>query len=265
MIDPFEPPDRPAPPPDGWVTTSRGQVWSLDDPRPKDVHIEDIAAGLSRECRYNGQLREDCDFLSVAEHSVAMAVWAVAKKVVRYREDALAILLHDASEAILGDMVSPVKARDPIFKAIEAKTEDVIARRFGIKLATLGITKEQIKTIDRRIWLDERERAIADPARLVGMREIWADDPSLKKLGVDLPGLNPGEARKLFLQAFIHIVENLPLRDMSLASEHERQRGKAAAMLERQIERERTREAMRAARAALDNDAENERTFDFSM
>ena len=220
-------------------------MWSLDDPKPEDVHIEDIASGLSRICRYNGQLQEDYDFLSVAEHSVAMTVWAIARKVVTHREDALALLLHDGSEAFLGDMVSPVKVRDPIFKSIEEKTERAIELHFGTSPEMRTITKAQIKQIDRRICLDERDCAIADPARTLGKEGIWADDPGLRKLGVALPGLNPGDARKLFLEAFIHIIQTLPLHNASLADDHRCQLEKAQRMLERHIAREERRALMR--------------------
>lgn len=59
-----------------WLATASGGMWSIEDPREDQVHLRDIAAGLSRTCRYGGQISEGAEFYSVAEHSVIMTSWA---------------------------------------------------------------------------------------------------------------------------------------------------------------------------------------------
>jgi 5'-deoxynucleotidase YfbR-like HD superfamily hydrolase len=196
-----------------WLATATGGMWSIHHPSPEDVSIRDIAAGLSRACRYNGQIREDCDFLSVSEHSVLMTKWAIDNKVARTAEDALAILLHDASEAFFGDMVTPLKALLPEFKKIENHAQSVIMKGFGLSADRIKLTKSQIKAIDNRIRLDEREHAIMDPALSEGRRIMWDEVPELTALSIDIEGLNPREARIQFLETFVNCVEALPIRN----------------------------------------------------
>ncbi|MCW3782496.1 hypothetical protein [Defluviimonas salinarum] len=221
-----------------WIATSLGGMWSIEHPAPGDVRIEDVAAGLSRNCRYNGQLKEDADFLSVAEHSVAMTKWAVANGVATHREDALAILLHDASEAFYGDMVTPLKDLLPQFRKYEDKAQAVIMTAFGLAPDAVSIRKEEIKLIDRRIRLDERDAVIEDPARSIGKRISWDKEPDLASIDVEIAGLNPRAARQAFLECFTWIVEALPLRNPALARLHDGFAAAARRNLERMTSRE---------------------------
>jgi hypothetical protein len=191
-------------------------MWSVHHPAVRDVDIRDLAAGLSRNCRYNGQLLEECDFLAIAEHSTVMTRWAVENGRADSREDALAILLHDASEAYYGDMVTPIKKMIPDFRKIENVAQAVIIEAFGLGPENVSIRKEMIKLIDTRIRLDERDFGIAEPARTAGKDVIWEDDPTLGNLGVELRGMNAREARRDFLETFIWCVESLPARDAAI-------------------------------------------------
>lgn len=85
-----------------WAQTWSGRRFYPQDPRPEDIAIVDIAHALGNMARYNGH----CRFYSVAEHSVLVS------KIVPM-EDALAGLLHDAPEAILADVIRPVKRALP--------------------------------------------------------------------------------------------------------------------------------------------------------
>lgn len=199
-----------------WLATSTGGMWSIHHPATRDVDIRDIAAGLSRNCRYNGQLVEECDFMAVSEHSTLMTRWAVENGMARTREDALAVLLHDASEAFFGDMVTPIKNMIPDFRKIENVAQAVIIEAFGLGPENVDIRKEMIKLIDTRIRLDERDFGIAEPARTAGKEVIWDDDPSLGGLGVEIRGLNAREARREFLETFLWCIESLPARDPSI-------------------------------------------------
>jgi len=193
-----------------WLATSTGGMWSILSPHPDDVDIRNIAAGLSRECRYAGQLKDDADFLAVAEHSAIMAVYAVETGIAKTLEDALAILLHDASEAFFGDMPTPVKALLPDFRLIEDHAQNVIMMGFGLVPGNVGITKAGIKSLDSRICIDERAVGLEDPARTIGLNAIWERDPEAKGLERKVRCLSSREARVDFLETFVWLCETLP-------------------------------------------------------
>lgn len=110
-----------------WISTSMGQMFWPLDPRPEDVHIEDIAHALSHICRWGGHCRA---FYSVAQHCVHVAEYILRKG---YGSRlALMGLLHDASEAYIGDMVTPVKRSMPDFYAAEQTLERAIYTKFGL-------------------------------------------------------------------------------------------------------------------------------------
>src|SRR3954471_2936273 len=102
------------------LTNSGKLAWPMD-PRPEDIDILDIAQGLSNQCRFNGQIKT---FYSVAQHSVLVTRMVSS-------ENQLAALLHDASEAYLPDLTSPVKRQIPEFVEAENRLMEVIADVFG--------------------------------------------------------------------------------------------------------------------------------------
>lgn len=111
-----------------WIVTATGGRWYLTEPHPDDVRIEDIAHALSHVCRFGGHCRE---FYSVAEHSVH--VLHLLQRT--YPEDYLLHmhgLIHDASEAFIGDVVRPLKITMPDYQQLEAKTMEVILGALGI-------------------------------------------------------------------------------------------------------------------------------------
>lgn len=105
------------------IRTYSGIYIDVFDPKPSDITIEDIATGLSRQPRWGGQSKV---FYSVARHSIEVA--QLASK--NYK---LAALLHDASEAYLGDMPSPIKSRLPDYKQMEENLMKCIAEKFGFQ------------------------------------------------------------------------------------------------------------------------------------
>lgn len=110
-----------------WITTRHGvQFWPLD-PRVEDIDLADIVHALSLICRWGGHCRTH---YSVGQHSVLVAdlVWELTQDPYL----ALTALLHDATEAYIGDMVTPLKRNMPAFKRAEARLEKVIMRRFGL-------------------------------------------------------------------------------------------------------------------------------------
>jgi hypothetical protein len=126
-----------------------GRRLDLLDPSPMDIEIEDIAHGLARVARWNGQTIGEHAF-SVAQHSVV-----VEEIVAHIRPDIeprwrLAALLHDASEYVIGDMISPFKAALGVdYKTFEERLENAIHTRFGLPAKTPVEVKTLIKTADR--------------------------------------------------------------------------------------------------------------------
>lgn len=106
------------------IQTYTGRFIDPLDPRPDDIDLFDIAHALANACRFTGHTRH---FYSVAQHAVYVSYCVPP-------EDALAGLMHDASEAYLCDVASPVKHR-PAFSALYRPAEDrlmtVIAAKFG--------------------------------------------------------------------------------------------------------------------------------------
>jgi len=194
-----------------WIATASGGMWSLLEPHPLDVRIGDIAAGLSRNCRYAGQIRHEVEFYSVTEHSVLMYEWLRDQGMIDHCEDGLKVLLHDGSEGYFVDMATPLKAILPEFRKLEDRCQTAIDVAFGIPSAKLS--KEIIKMVDVRIRMDEREALINEPALSAQKRIVWEHTPDMDPLGVTIRGLLPRQARDAFLQCFVDICETLPLRD----------------------------------------------------
>ena len=118
--------------PRAWQRMLSGRRLDLLDPSPLDIEIEDIAHGLARVARWNGQTRGDHTF-SVAEHSLLVEAIAGSLDAKLSREFRLAALLHDAPEYVVGDLISPFKAALSLdYRAFEAKLLAAIHLRFGV-------------------------------------------------------------------------------------------------------------------------------------
>jgi hypothetical protein len=193
-----------------WLATASGGMWSIENPREDQVHLRDIAAGLSRTCRYGGQISEEAEFYSVAEHSVIMTSWAYQAGIIRTRSEALTYLLHDGSEAYFGDMPTPLKALIPDFRMLEDRAQSVVYRAFGISEHQVRTMKPELKRIDTRVRMDEREVMILEPALSAKREALWRQDPDISPLGVRPLMLPPSEARETYLRAFAWALRSLP-------------------------------------------------------
>src|ERR1700694_5695670 len=89
-----------------WQRMLSGRRLDLLDPSPLDVEIEDIAHGLARVARWNGQTK-GAHIFSVAQHALLVEALARAKTPTLDAQGLLAVLLHDAPEYVIGDMISP--------------------------------------------------------------------------------------------------------------------------------------------------------------
>jgi uncharacterized protein len=131
-----------------WQRMLSGRRLDLLDPSPLDIEIADIAHGLARVARWNGQT-EGAHIYSVAQH--CLLVEAVARQRARLdRASRLAILLHDAPEYVIGDMISPFKAViGDAYKAVEARLLTAIHLRFGLPAALPAELVALTKAADR--------------------------------------------------------------------------------------------------------------------
>lgn len=108
----------------GKIKTASGLWFDFNDPQTDQIIIEDIAAALSKICRYNGHVP---NFYSVAEHCCYVADWLDTHG---YSHLAFAGLMHDAAEAYLGDIVNPMK-RLPSFQAVYSPMEEIVETVIG--------------------------------------------------------------------------------------------------------------------------------------
>ncbi|MFN4287436.1 MAG: HD family hydrolase [Brevundimonas sp.] len=156
-----------------------GRRLDLLDPSPMDIEIEDIAHGLARVARWNGQTTGDHPF-SVAQHSLI-----VERIVCHIRPELetkwkLAALIHDASEYVIGDMISPFKsALGFSYKDFEARLEGAIHVRFGLPPKNPVEIKKLIKKADRAC-------AFFEATQLAG----FGREESLKLFGAPPAGLD---------------------------------------------------------------------------
>src|SRR6185503_15986713 len=135
--------------PRAWQRMLSGRRLDLLDPSPLDIEVDDIAHGLARVARWNGQTRGPHIF-SVAQHALLVEALARARVPRLDRKCRLAILLHDAPEYVIGDMISPFKAViGDSYKAVEKRLLAAIHLRFGLPVKLPETLQVLIKTADR--------------------------------------------------------------------------------------------------------------------
>jgi uncharacterized protein len=134
--------------PRAWQRMLSGRRLDLLDPSPLDIEIADIAHGLARVARWNGQTEGE-HIYSVAQHSLLVEV--IAHQSARLdRKPRLAVLLHDAPEYVIGDMITPFKAIiGDTYKAVELRLLSAINLRFGLPATLPDDLQTLIKTADR--------------------------------------------------------------------------------------------------------------------
>jgi hypothetical protein len=173
-----------------WIQTHSGKALDLRCPDPRDIDVADIAHALSMICRYNGHTNRH---YSVAEHCCHVSDWV---NLPGYgRGGALAGLLHDASEAYVGDLTYPMQLA--IGSPARAAVQSLHAAVSGAILEHLGLAgwvqldHPEVKRIDRQILLDERNALMGPPPMAWDVR----GDP----LGVTIHGWAPERARNEWL------------------------------------------------------------------
>lgn len=160
------------------IQTHLGHFIDFKNPDPESIHIEDIAHALSNMCRFTGHVRS---FYSVAEHSYWCSYMVPD-------EHALDALLHDAHEAYVGDVASPMKAYLPDYGLIEARVQQVVRKRFGLPL----FSPDTVHRADKDLCKQEA-RKLLPPAE-------W--QKGLDHGLVDIQCLPPHRAYEVFVHRF---------------------------------------------------------------
>jgi hypothetical protein len=172
---------------DSYIQTFTGKHFYLLNPTPDMICIEDIAHALSMTCRFAGHVNK---FYSVAEHSVYVSELC-------NKENRMAGLLHDASEAYIADIASPFKPFLKNYKELEAGIMKVMAKKFGFEFPfnddIIQSDVAQLKT---------------EAKALLNNRPEWAyseryDTPN-KPTGVKPQCLRPDQAESLFLGTYMY-------------------------------------------------------------
>jgi 5'-deoxynucleotidase YfbR-like HD superfamily hydrolase len=181
-----------------WQRMLSGRRLDLLNPSPVDIEIGDIAHGLSRVARWNGQTSGDYPF-SVAQHS--LLVENIAGQMGEMSPAwHLAILLHDAPEYVIGDMISPFKnALHLDYKSFEEKLQRAVHIRFGLPPVITPDLKKRMKDADRAAaWLEAT--AIAGFTEDEALK-IFGPAPQIKR-APDLTPQAPEDVKNKFLKRF---------------------------------------------------------------
>src|SRR3954453_16679458 len=181
-----------APPAPGpYLQTVSGRFGNPFDPDPEQLDARDIARGLPNLSRFGGHTRA---FYSVAQHSVIVSELVEARG--GDAEDAFAALMHDATEAYLGDMPHPIKHRSPLgaaFKAAEDHLEAAIRDRFAIRADV-----PEIKRVDRALLATERRAFSTEDWH-------WPELDGVEPLELELSAWSPDEASAAFARRYAEL------------------------------------------------------------
>ncbi len=192
-----------------WQRMLSGRRLDLLDPKPADVAIEDIAHGLARVARWNGQTLGPHAF-SVAQHALLVDEIAGARNPEWPAKWRLATLLHDAPEYVIGDLISPFKTAIGLdYKAFELRLLAAIHERFGLPPELPAPIQTEIKACDRvaafyeatrlaGFGIEEATIFFGKPGRL---------SPELAEAVENLAPLPTDEAQRAFLARFQWLVE----------------------------------------------------------
>jgi uncharacterized protein len=171
--------------PRAWQRMLSGRRLDLLDPSPDDIEIADIAHGLARVARWNGQTVGEHAF-SVAEHTLTVEAIFSDRAPGCSDAEALASLLHDAPEYVIGDLISPFKTAIGLdYKAFELRILGAIHERFGLPATLPPHLTDAIKAADTIA-------AYYEATRLAGFSE-----PEARLYFGQPDGLSPALTQKL--------------------------------------------------------------------
>ncbi len=182
-----------------WQRMLSGRRLDILNPSPLDIEIDDIAHGLARVARWNGQTSGKYGF-SVAQHSVLVEQILSLNAPQLAQKWRLACLLHDAPEYVIGDMITPVKAAiGAPYKKIESLLQEAVHIRFGLPPELPSGIAHSIKRADRMAAYLEATELAGFSAKDAG--KLFPKLRGIPK-GIDLTPLSPEKATRSFLRRF---------------------------------------------------------------
>ena len=176
---------------EAWIETYTGRRFYILDPQPEQIQIEDIAHSLSLLCRFTGHVKY---FYSVGQHSLLGSHLVPP-------QDALWFLLHDASEAYIGDMNRPLKhatRAGDAYVPVEANIMRAICRRFGLSEEE----PRSVRLADNAMLYAEKEQLMAP----MDADHDWGC--STEAARIKLIEMMPREIEYLFLKRFRNLTNN---------------------------------------------------------
>jgi len=171
-----------------FISTYSGYDFHYLNPRAEDIDINDIAHALSLLCRGAGHIAK---FYSVAEHCYLTSKWA--EEELGDIELAKWMLMHDAPEAYLADLPTPLKKLLPDYLKMEDSIMAVIADKYNLDPT---ITEAQVKEIDKQILLTERNTLMTH------VKTRWVYDDLYEPMPIELPTWSPDEAKIKYMEQF---------------------------------------------------------------
>jgi 5'-nucleotidase len=198
-------PKRADSPPRAWQRMLSGRRLDLLDPSPLDIEIADIAHGLARVARWNGQTF-GANAFSVAQHTVLVEDIAGMLTPEIGAAGRLAVMLHDAPEYVLGDLISPFKALlGGAYPTVEQRLLAAIHRRFGLPTPLTEKLTARIKAADRTA-------AYFEAVALAGFGEaeaarVFGRPRGIDRERLDLTPLPAAKAERQFLKRFAIIAK----------------------------------------------------------
>lgn len=171
------------------IMTASGKWFDVLNPNPGAICISDISNALSKICRFGGHINR---FYSVAEHLVNC--YKAGITLFNYPAPVLlALLMHDATEAYIGDMVKPLKEQVEAYKEIERNIELAIGQKFCIDFDKY---KKEIKQIDFAILIAEKNVLFKNPL-------VWTNEENALFIpNLYICGFDPMTANEMFMRTF---------------------------------------------------------------
>lgn len=189
------------------ITTISGKQFYLADPRPEAMDMEDVIWALSRICRYGGHLdtKYQDAIYSVLQHSVYV-LWIMRKLFPHHVDGYLWALLHDATEAWYGDIVSPLKRMFPEYRALEDCAAVVVQEAFNIPYnPTIGA---MVHRADQMCWRLECVLVSANPDALLEGEPL--SPFTMLEIDPDFRVWSPTEARARFREELANLYATQP-------------------------------------------------------
>ena len=184
-----------------------GRRLDLLDPSPLDIELDDIAHGLARVARWNGQTKGDHAY-SVAQHSMLVEQIMLIVSPQLTLQQSLYALLHDAPEYVIGDMISPFKAVvGGAYKEVETRLESAIHLHVGLPAQIPDKLKKSIKKADTiAAYFEATELAGFDHAEAA---QIFGRPNGVSTDQLDLTPLPVSEVQMLFINRINQVMEAL--------------------------------------------------------